>query len=161
MLVIVVAGCRPHKDALVSSGPLRDADKRLLAAAGHGQLDLVRAAIADGADVNCRGTNGLTPLLQTIGEESLPFEDSRRQCAAVLIEHGAEVDARDGDGQTALIYAARAGRLEMVRLLVEAGAYIVTRDRFHKTPLLYAADGHREVLIYLGSTLKIQRGAAW
>jgi ankyrin repeat protein len=90
-----------------------------------------------------------------------PLDPKRRECIAFLLERGADVDAKDRYGRTALIYATRAGDIETVRLLVEAGAYILERDRFHKNALLYAADGHREILSYLGKKLKAERGVAW
>lgn len=123
----------------------------------------MKAGIAEGANVNCRGTNGLTPLLQTIFGATSPLEAGRRQCVAFLLERGAEVDAKDSDGRTALIYATRAGDLQTVQLLVEGGTFIKRRDRFHKTALLYAAEGgHREILIHLGQTLKVQnKASAW
>lgn len=161
-LTIAGAGCRRHQETLVASPPLRESDQHLLAAVHQGKLDLVKAAIADGADVNCRGTNGLTPLLQTVAGAPGPFEPERRQCAALLLERGAEVDAKDNNQQTALIHATRAGDLETVSMLVKAGAVIERRDRFHKTALLHAAaGGHREILICLGNALKVQTGAAW
>ena len=75
---------------------------------------------------------------------------------------GAEVDATDADKRAALAYATRTGDLETVKLLVESGAFIGLIDRFYKTPMLYAAEGrHREILFYLGGTLKAQNKAAW
>jgi len=160
-LVMALTGPGWGAQPLTPSLPAQVAIGKLLPAAQQGDLLLVKAAIGEGANVNSRGTNGLTPLLQTISAATAPFEAGRRQCVAFLLESGAEVDARDRDGRTALIYATRAGDLETVRLLVEAGAYIAMRDRLHKTALLYAAEGHREILVYLGNTLKVQRGAAW
>ena len=128
----------------------READSRLLQAAQQGDLSLVKAAIAEGASVNCRSTNGLCPLLQTLSGAVAPIDPSRRQCLAFLLERGAQVDARDNDRRAALVYATRAGDLETVQLLVEAGAYVLIRDRFHKTALLYAAEGHhRDIVAYL------------
>ncbi len=59
--------------------------------------------------------------------------------------------------------AARAGDLETVQLLVGAGAKIKILDWSYKTPLLYAAEGgHKEIMIYLGQTQKIQyKVSAW
>jgi len=126
------------------------ADTRLLQAAQQGNLSLVKAAIAEGANVNCRNTNGLSPLLQTLSGAAAPIDPSRRECLVFLLERGAQVDARDNDRRVALIYATRAGDLETVRLLVEAGAFVELRDRFHKTALLYAAAAHhRDIVAYL------------
>jgi len=139
----------------------READARLMQAAQQGDLSLAEAAIAEGANVNCRGTNGVSPLLEALSGATAPINAGRRQCLAFLLKNGAEVDGKDSDGRTALIYAARAGDLETVQLLVEGGAIIKRRDRFHKTAVLYAAEGgRREILIYLGQTLKVQTGQA-
>jgi hypothetical protein len=135
----------------------------LLKAAQTGNPALVKAAIAEGANVNCEGTNGLSPLLESLHGISAPVDDSRRECVVLLLKSAANVDALDGDGRTALIYAVRAGDMETVRLLVDAGAFIKRRDAFHKTAVLYAAEcGRRDILIYLGRTLKVQyKQSAW
>jgi ankyrin repeat protein len=46
--------------------------------------------------------------------------------ARLLLEHKAEVDAKDNDGETALQLAAENGHEVVVRLLVEKGADINT-----------------------------------
>lgn len=162
-LVIAMTGFGCGAENSAPSLPDRGGVGALLKASQSGDLQLMKAIVTKGGDVNDRGTNGLTPLLQTISSTTIPFEDQRRQCVAFLLERGAEVDLRDSDGRTALIYATRCGDLETVQLLVNAGAFIKMRDGFHKTAQLYAAEGgHREILIYLGRTLKVQQKAsAW
>lgn len=162
ILAMVMPGSGWGADTLTPSQPTQAGMVRLFQGARQGDLALLKAAVAAGADVNCRGTNGLTPLLQTVSAATAPFEPERRHCVAFLLERGAEVDAKDSDGRTALIYAVRAGDLETVRMLVDAGAVIKRRDRFHMTAMLYAAKGRqREMVIYLGQTLKIQQKAAF
>jgi len=125
-------------------------DKRLLQAAQHGNLALLKGAIDAGADVNCRGTNGLPPLLELLRAAAGPLDSERHQCVACLLEHGAAIDAMDSDRRTPLIYATRLGDLETVRLLVEAEAYVKARDRFHKSALFYAVEeGRRDIVLYL------------
>ncbi len=65
-----------------------------------------------------------------------------------LLDQGAAVDARAIDGTTALHWAARADRLDTVRLLLESGADANAADRYGVTPLYLAAEngsagGHR------------------
>jgi ankyrin repeat protein len=150
LLALVLAGAIAGAAELPALPAQREADTRLLQAVQQGNLSLVKAAIVEGANVNCRNTNGLSPLLQTLSGAAAPIAPSRRECLAFLLERGALVDARDNDQRTALVYATRAGDLESVQLLVEAGSWVMLRDRFHKTALLYAADGHhRDIVAYL------------
>jgi ankyrin repeat protein len=138
---------------ILASGRLPSAvDQKLLRAVQQGDLSLLKAAIAEGADVNCRGTNGLPPLLEILRTAAGPLGSERRQCVACLLEHRAAVDALDSDRRTPLIHAARLGDLEPVRLLVEAEAYAMTRDRFHKSALFYAVEIHRrDLVLYLAT----------
>ena len=58
-----------------------------------------------------------------------------------LLASGAEVNARDKDGWTALMYAARyQNNLNIINMLIEKGAYVRVRNKFNATPLLMAAD---------------------
>lgn len=56
----------------------------------------------------------------------------------VLLLHGADVDALDEHGQTALMIAAQHGEFECVRLLLEAGADRALKDKRGKTALDHA-----------------------
>jgi ankyrin repeat protein len=163
LLILALAALTLGTASLSQASAPSPADTSLLKAAAAGDLALVKAAIAEGANVNCEGTNGLTPLLSALHGISAPAEANRRECVALLLQGGAKVDALDRNGQTALIYATRAGDLETVKVLVDAGAMIKRRDGFHKTAVLYAAEcGRKEILIYLGQTLKVQqKQSAW
>lgn len=58
-----------------------------------------------------------------------------------LIASGADIQMRDKDGWTALMYAVRyQNSLEIVNLLIQNGAYIRVRNKYNATPLLLAAD---------------------
>lgn len=56
-----------------------------------------------------------------------------------IVEAGANLEAKDGNGWTFLHYAARWGHDEKVQVLIEAGAYLEARDNGGWTPLHYAA----------------------
>ncbi|KAI4924871.1 uncharacterized protein J4E92_006907 [Alternaria infectoria] len=72
-----------------------------------------------------------------------------------LIEEGANVNAEDYSGSTPLHEAAKLGSTVMVSGLLEYGATMNVQDRQGKTPLDHAqAKKHREVVEYLGGTLK-------
>eukprot|EP00983_Pelagomonas_calceolata_P080432 1155146-Pelagomonas_calceolata.AAC.6 len=53
----------------------------------------------------------------------------------VLLQRGAEVDKRDGQGNTALHYAAGYGRKEIAELLLDAGADLVALNNNQQKPV--------------------------
>ena len=70
--------------------------------------------------------------------------------AAKALEKGANVNAREQFGDTALNQAARYGHLEVVKRLLEAGADIENKGGADLTPLMNAAlGGHLEIVRFL------------
>ena len=64
-----------------------------------------------------------------------------------LAAGGADVDARDGHGQTALMLAAHAGCLPVVQWLIGQGAALDHTAKYGLSALMLAAvNGHREVV---------------
>lgn len=58
-----------------------------------------------------------------------------------LIENGADINLRDKDGWSALMYAVRyQNNLSLVKKLIDNGAHIRVRNIYNATPLLLAAD---------------------
>ncbi len=58
-----------------------------------------------------------------------------------LLENNADVQLRDKDGWTALMYACKyQNNLNIVNMLIERGALIRVRNKFNATPLLLAAN---------------------
>jgi len=89
---------------------------RLLEAARGGDVDVVRALVGDGADVNAARGDGMTAL-------HFAAESGRAEVARVLLEAGAAVDAGTRIGRYAPLHmAARGGHGPVVALLLEAGA---------------------------------------
>ena len=71
-----------------------------------------------GADVNATNKHGVTPLVDIAmrtHRELLPV-------AKIIVEKGADVSAKDGDGFTALHHAASMRHLALCKLLVDNGA---------------------------------------
>ncbi|KIM95698.1 hypothetical protein OIDMADRAFT_171156 [Oidiodendron maius Zn] len=72
------------------------------------------------------------------------------ETARQLLCSGIDLDATDAIGATALYWAARIGKLDMVKLLVEAGAQIDIANKHNKTALDYAREiPHQPVVEYL------------
>lgn len=74
-------------------------------------------------------------------DERLVGASARGNVALVksLLDKGAEVEAKDEFGQTALMLAARTGNLQIVKLLIGKGAYVNGVSRRGETPVFYAA----------------------
>lgn len=59
-----------------------------------------------------------------------------------LLDAGANINARDQYGQTALMTAAHDGHVELVRLLVERGAELNAAAKYNLTALMLAIIAH-------------------
>ena len=76
----------------------------------------------------------------------------------VLIERGADIKARDQQGNSPLIVAAGNGWVDVVRVLVEKGADITAKNNAGSTPLLIAsANGKSQVVEYLAKASSGQK----
>jgi len=71
------------------------------------------------------------------------------QMAALLLERGADLMAKDEKGRTALHLAAAAGRTKVVEFLLSRGAEIDARDSQGRTPLMLAASRGRKQTVKL------------
>ena len=152
LLLLAAAWTARGAEAPKLAGSSAAADQKLFQAVTRGDLPLLKAAVAEGANVNARDTNGLPPLLVLLRSATAPLNADQRQCAACLLEHGAAVDPKDADRRTPLILAARLGDLDTIRLLVEAEAFVMARDRFHKSALFYAVEANRrDIVLYLAA----------
>ncbi|CAJ1075650.1 protein TANC2-like [Xyrichtys novacula] len=69
---------------------------------------------------------------------------------ALLLDHGAQVDAQSHDGMTALGFAAAAGHLNIVTMLSQCGAKVGHVDSSGRCVLVHATQrGHLQVLRFL------------
>lgn len=84
-------------------------------------------AVAFGANVECRTSEGDTPLLSVVRHGNDP------ECARILIEAGARLDSTDKSGATVLHHAARRGDRDMLKYLLEnVPTAIGSLDLLHK-----------------------------
>ncbi len=88
-------------------------------AAFFGHAQAVRQILDAGADPNAVGTSEQIGPVQPLHSAAAT---GRLECARLLLEHGAEANARQGGGFTALHAAAASSDAELARLLLAAGA---------------------------------------
>jgi len=115
----------------------------LLVAAVMDRADAARLLLDHGADPNIRGgTSELhaTPLIFAASSGSV-------EVVELLLSRGADIEAIDSHGATAIDDAAGADKLKMVALLAGAGADVNARRPDGDTPLHFAAyRGHTDVV---------------
>ncbi len=105
-----------------------------------GHTPLVELLLARGAEVNSPSRNALRvqPLNSAVAAQNLDI-------ARLLLEHGADANARQGEDFTPLHAAAQNGQIEMIHLLLEHGADPAVRSANGKTPYDLAIEaGHMD-----------------
>jgi ankyrin repeat protein len=115
----------------------------LHSAAWYGDLEMVRVLLNYKADVNARGEEGWTPIhFVSQGHQGtviLNIDQSLRDVARLLLEHGADVNAQisgsDSSGRTPLHVTMEFHTVEVVRVLLEHGANVGAEDSQGRTPL--------------------------
>jgi ankyrin repeat protein len=128
-MMVVASGCGPSEQEKF------EATAKLLSAKyKNSKTGYIRVLISEGADVNARGPDGMTPLMYAARDSSTP------EIVQLLLEKGAEVNARSTYGGTPLMLAAmRSSTPEIVQLLLEKGAEVNARNTRGGTPLMNAA----------------------
>ena len=110
---------------------------------GPSLSNVARLLLENGADVNARTDKDkghFTPL-------HLAAEEGRIEVVHVLLQHGANVGTKNGDGRTALHQAAKSGKVEVVHVLLQHGANVGTKDDSGRTALQIASDkGYGDIM---------------
>ncbi|MEQ1647034.1 MAG: quinoprotein dehydrogenase-associated putative ABC transporter substrate-binding protein [Hyphomicrobiaceae bacterium] len=176
MTALVHAVARDHPATikqLVSSGadlnsPAPGGYPLLALAIVEDKLDAAMALIASGAPINAAsGSNQLTPLMLVAGKEpvQLSLGAGRRpvvklhpqypgslEVAKALIDKGADLDATNAEGVTALMLAAAHNQAPIVGVLLQANAKIAVRAKDGRTALEIAKANGNETVV---STIRL------
>lgn len=126
-----------------------------LLAAMDGNVAVMRALAAAGADLALATEEHTMPLMVAAGLGQVPAETrvaERDSLEAVrfILERGADVNAANDDGRTALHGAAHIRADAIVQFLVDSGAHVNVADRRGITPLMIAEGGGHILLPGLG-----------
>eukprot|EP00730_Choanoeca_flexa_P011139 TRINITY_DN23866_c0_g1_i1.p1 TRINITY_DN23866_c0_g1~~TRINITY_DN23866_c0_g1_i1.p1 ORF type:complete len:193 (+),score=31.86 TRINITY_DN23866_c0_g1_i1:102-680(+) len=131
--------------------------EHILRLAEKGQADDLKLFLEQ--RVQSMHLNETVACLGPIKRQPLHFAalQGRTNAINVLLDHGADVDARERYGVSSLMYAAMKGHVDAIRLLVQRGAEINAKNHNKWTPLHYAARHGRleavELLMELGSDI--------
>ena len=122
----------------------------LMRAAQNGHLDVTKLLLMSGADVNAIDKGGYSVLM---------VASSRHNPAIItlLIHHGADLNLQDPAlGWTALIWAAKEGHDENVKILLHAGSDVSIMDATGKSAMDWARENNHPVFpnnpLYHGSS---------
>jgi cytohesin len=119
----------------------RGDDAPLFGAAGRGQLRVAGFLLDHGANVE--GVNQHVPLLAAA-------RNGNRAMVELLLSRGADVNAKESDGYTALHYAANRGFQTVTEVLLANKAEVNVPDKnMGNTPLLLAAKGGQVKIIQI------------
>lgn len=133
-------------ERLLSRGARIDAktngkESALFLAASRGHLDLVETLAAAGADIEAQNSLGMRPLM-VAASTAVYWKKDTTATAVVewLCSRGAELNAADRNGWTALHHAADSGHEQSARVLLAHGAALASRSAAGKRPLDLAVE---------------------
>ena len=111
LTLMSMAGCQPTTTVTTPTSNVPAAPPVITAT----PAPLMVAAREGKVDVNVRDERGNTPLIEAA---RYGHDDT----AKALIDHGAEIEAKNNDNQTALMLAVQNDHKSVVKVLSEAGA---------------------------------------
>lgn len=126
-----------RRDTMTTRSP-EDLITRLFEAIEEASPDEVRKQLEAGADPSAKQEFLDDPALKAA------VESESMEILKLLLEAGAQINAKTSGGETALTEAARTGKVEMVKILLEAGANPNIQDRMEMTPLHWTIHWSRQ-----------------
>ncbi len=122
------------------------AQTNIIQAVKKGQVQLVEAALSEGADVNTVDDNKRSLLLIATHSNNL-------EIAKLLVKHGANVNQQDDIFDSPFLYAGASGYADLVKLFLANGARFDVFNRYNGSALIPACErGHLEVVNILANT---------
>jgi ankyrin repeat protein len=136
-----------------SGQPQKRRNVALTEAARMGDVKAVEAALDDGADVNTRDADGITPLMHAARgdrpEIAKPSMTDHPEVVELLIKRGADINAKTDSGFVALFWAARYGHDRVTKVLITHGVDVNTKDKDGTTALKWASTNQQAKVVEL------------
>ena len=108
-------------------------------------------------DMNRLGNRDSTWNLQSL--HGLHIIDIENDVAEALIEKGADLNAKEGNGWSALMFASMGGATECVKMLIMAGADVNCKTNEGETPLQRAEQLQEAKLGDYKEIIEVLKGA--
>lgn len=102
----------------------------------NGSVEAAQVLIANGAEVDIQTDLNISAMMAAIRDEARGLPE----IVALLLEKGADPDLQDYNGNTALHYAARIPRPDIIPILIDNGAEVNVLNNRDLTPLDIAAN---------------------
>jgi ankyrin repeat protein len=122
-----------------------DGQTSFIRAALAGDVDVMRVLLESGADPNIRTVEGTSALMAASGMNWVANQSTYNHGEAayleaikLCLEHGADINAANSLGFTALHAAAARAPESIIQLLVDSGARMDAKDIAGRTPLVFA-----------------------
>mmetsp|Transcript_24238 Transcript_24238/g.55366 ORF Transcript_24238/g.55366 Transcript_24238/m.55366 type:complete len:470 (+) Transcript_24238:34-1443(+) len=114
-------GKKLHKMCFIElAAQAKRVQEELITACMRGDLRKATKALEHGANVSAPNARGVTPVMLA----STAVGKSAHEALTLLLDKGAEINAKAANGWSALLHACRSGKLQAVELLLERGAEI-------------------------------------
>lgn len=136
----------------------------LVQAAIMNNTELIDILLENGADLELQDANSRTPLLAYLHEVHIGqiegnyppnMETQITQIVNHLLQKGANINAKDKDGEDIMFYAVKSNNTPLIELLLNTYAYdLNTRNTLGETPLFIAAQNQPALVPML-----LQKGA--
>jgi len=143
----IIAGQKNEAPAKINAGayaPTAEA-KALKLALMNKNVENLRQLLEKGADLKALDSNGENSLFHlTCGGTGGDNDEKSAVMAAMLVEKGVGVNAKNKFGQTVFMMAAKYGNVPLMKFLVEKGADVNARSDNGSTALGYARKAKRE-----------------
>jgi len=141
-----------------------EADKALFKAIRNGKIEMVKEAIANGANVNTFNINIISPLHYAVSSSQndivelliskgadvnfiggnrgfspliVAINGNNVEVVRMLLANGADINAKDGNtnGESPLFYSLNSGNIEITKMLIDEGADFNMKNNKSLTPL--------------------------